>query len=202
MSKKTDDVITRGITWSEKDPDIAGLVLYGSVARGRSHASSDVDLVIITRTGKRDQVWNKRAKIATRLLDAELAWSHDLPWQGDYRFQAWRSDLLGVDLTIDDGYAHWHETFNAGQPTVVAGDVTLPAQTNHGRRRITPDMEVWVWFLGNHNQLQQDRAWDAYCQLIQLLNTRLRPLTDQTQLATLAPARHVGASRSNSTCDP
>lgn len=99
-------------------------------------------------------------------------------------------NLLGIDLTIDDGHVEPHDTFSTGQPSVIAGDLVLPDQTAHSAHHTTTDiaMETWIWFLGIHNQLQQRRDWDAYCQLIQLLDARLRPLLDDVELAALTPA--------------
>lgn len=79
ITDKTDRIVNRAVDWSQTDPDVAGLVLCGSAAQGRTHSTSDVDLVIVTRPGRRDHIWNVRAKIASQLLQADIAWSHDLP---------------------------------------------------------------------------------------------------------------------------
>lgn len=145
--------------------------------------------VVVASSGSRDQLWNDRLGIASRLLGGEVAWSHDLPWQGDFRYQAWRSDLLGVDLTFDEGRVEPHETFASGEPDVIAGDLSLPAFTEPDRRAAVAalDMETWIWFLGVHNQLRQGRVWPAYCQLVELLDARLASLVDRSQLQVLAP---------------
>lgn len=190
MTVRTDALLGRAKDWYAEDRDIVGLVLYGSAATGRTHDTSDVDLVVVTRPGCRDQVWARRHTIAERLLDQEPAWSHELPWQGDYRFQAWRSDLLGVDLTFDDSVVGDHETFATGQPIVIAGRLTIPPTT--GPDRTEPirelDLETWIWFLGIHNQLRQGRAWDGYVQLINLLDTRVRPIMEPAELTELLPS--------------
>lgn len=135
-------------------------------------------------------MWANRAEIASQLLSSRVAWSHDLPWQGEHRYQAWRQDLLGVDLTFDEGLVEDHETFRQGQPIVIAGDLTLPPLTDEDPRTeaLSLDMETWSWFLGIYNQLQQERSWDAYCQLVQLLDSRIRPLLDdEPTLTALVP---------------
>jgi len=189
MTDKTDALIARAVAWSHDDPDLTGLVLYGSAARGRTHEASDVDLVLVTRAGRRDQVWARRHQIAEQLLDHNVASSHELPWQGDYRYQAWRADLLGVDLTLDDGTLAQHETFATGQPTVIAGQLTIPPAniTSPARQAAELNLETWIWFLGIHNQLQQDRTWDAQVQLVNLLDSRLAPLISNYELVALAP---------------
>lgn len=57
---------------------------------------------------------------------------------------------------------------------MIAGDLVLPDQSARSAHHTTPDiaMETWIWFLGIHSQVQQRRDWEAYCQLIQLLDAR------------------------------
>ncbi|GAB3755757.1 nucleotidyltransferase domain-containing protein [Microlunatus parietis] len=189
MTERTDGVIERARAWAAEDPELLGLVVYGSVAQGRTHELSDVDLVVVTAAGSRERLWDRRLEIAARLLAEPVAWSHELPWQGQHRFQAWRSDLLGVDLTFDEGRVEQHDVFATGQPKALAGDVIIPTPDPPDPRGQAKalDAETWIWLLGIHNQLRQGRTWDAYVQFTALLDTRLATLLGPEEVAALVP---------------
>lgn len=194
MTAKTDELIRRALAWQEDDSAVLGIVVYGSAAHGRTHELSDVDLVVVMATGTREKAWIDRQAIAERLLDDVISYAHDLPWQGDYRYQAWRSDLLGVDLTFDEGRLEPHEVFATGEPKVLVGDVIIPTQPRADpvARAEELDGETWVWFLGIHNQLHQGRTWDAYVQFTTLLDSRMTNLLPVTAVVDLVP-RDMGS---------
>lgn len=66
--------------------DLRALWLYGSRARGESHAESDVDLLVIADGGRERYqrlAWDMSEEIATALEESPFAYSvqvHDLEW--------------------------------------------------------------------------------------------------------------------------
>lgn len=175
----TDQIVGRATRWAAGDESVQAVVLYGSVHRQQVHPHSDFDLVIVSRRGRREQLWRAREEVAAALLGQPAAWSHELQWQGPYRFQAWTPSLAAVDLTFDEGDIEDHNVL-AGGYAVLYGSVEstqkhLPAAAD-AKVGEEMDGETWVWLLGPHGWLWQGRYWEVYSGLVQLIDARLRPL--------------------------
>lgn len=96
-------VVDRARDWAQQDERIVGALVHGSAARGDVTPLSDVDLVVVTGQGRRDQVWADRHQISEQLLDAEVVLAREVPHQRPYRWQARTADLRMLDLTLDEG---------------------------------------------------------------------------------------------------
>ncbi len=184
----TDRVVETARQWATQEPAVAAVVVYGSVHDRRVHAHSDVDLVVVVRPGQRDRIWSERHAVAALLLGEPPAWSHELGWQGPYRYQAWTPSLISVDLTFDEGELEDHAVLAEGF-TVLHGTVADPDAGNGETPSASTGEELqgetWVWLLGLHGRLLQERYWEVFSGLIQLLDTRIRPLLPPGEFSAL-----------------
>ena len=183
MNASHEEMIGRAVAWGQEAEEATGLVLYGSLAQGRGRRLSDLDMVVVTRSGDRKAIWHRRMEIAAAVLGQPVAWSHELDWQRPYRFQAWTADLAAVDLTFDEEAVE-------PSPTLVNGYRVLVDKTDiaaHLARGLADldaaehdanavDASTWVWFLGLHGWLEHGRRWQVYTNLVQLIDSRLAPL--------------------------
>lgn len=176
-------MIGRAVAWGENADEVAGLVLYGSLAQGHGRQWSDLDMVIVTRPGDRQATWDRRQEIATAILGQPVAWNHELDWQRPYRFQAWTMDLAAVDLTFDEGVAEASPTLANGY-RVLVDKTDIAAALAAGLERLEPaghdpnefDASTWVWFLWLYGRLEHGRCWHVCTSLVHLIDTRLVPL--------------------------
>jgi predicted nucleotidyltransferase len=90
--------------WSRAEPCVRAAIVYGSVAQGTADEESDLDLILVTEPGRRDELWARRAEFAEFVLDGPVRWPHELPWQRSFRFQAW-GEPGQLDLSVDEEYA-------------------------------------------------------------------------------------------------
>lgn len=104
MSASTrQEIIRRAEEWARRDERVSGAFVHGSAARGDLTALSDVDLVVVTRPGRREEIWADRDRLCRDLLEAPVVVAYDVPHQRPYRWQARTADLRMLDLTVDDG---------------------------------------------------------------------------------------------------
>jgi uncharacterized protein len=113
---RVERLLERAIAWAHRQPDIAGLALVGSWARGTARSDSDVDLVVLT--SHRDRY----------LSDDD--WAATLGAAGVLHSQAWgplteRRLLLDGGLEVEVGIA---------EPAWAATDPVDP-----GTRRVVTD---------------------------------------------------------------
>ena len=186
MEQVHEQLVAAATGWGEQTTGVAAMVLYGSLAQGRGHPLSDVDLVIVAQPGRREALWSNRVDVASALLGRPVAWSHELPWQRPYRYQAWAADLTQVDLTFDEERIDPSPTLLHGYRVLVdktgaTGDLAADLDQLTGKLTPQPDPgeldgSTWVWFLGIHGWLQNGRCWQAYTNLLHLIDTRIAPL--------------------------
>src|SRR5438132_8303322 len=105
MADLTARLCERARQWAVEDERVAAAIVYGSVAQGQSNDLSDLDLLVVARPGQRDQLWLEREQLAERILGAGAIFQQEPSWQRPFRYQAWRSDLVEIDLTYDESAA-------------------------------------------------------------------------------------------------
>ena len=187
MEHVHEQLVAAATDWVEQTTEVTAIVLYGSLAQGRGHPLSDVDLVIVAQPGRREALWSNRDDVAAALLGQPVAWGHELPWQRPYRYQAWAADLKQVDLTFDEESIEPSPTLRDGfrvlvDKTGATGKLATDLDQLTGQlesQQPDPgelDGSTWVWFLGIHGWLQNGRCWQAYTNLVQLIDTRIAPL--------------------------
>lgn len=96
-------IVERAREWAHRDERILGAFVHGSAARGDVTPLSDVDLVVVARPGRRDEIWAEREPITQTLLGAEVVEAHEVPHQRPFRWQARTADLQMLDLALDEG---------------------------------------------------------------------------------------------------
>ena len=81
------------------DPELVGLLLLGSVAAGEGDALSDLDVVVVARSGRFPAAWERRERL--REGAPLVAWDHLLSDRPDCGLVVWlTSDLVLVEALI------------------------------------------------------------------------------------------------------
>jgi hypothetical protein len=176
---------------------VAGLIVYGSTARGEDDELSDLDLVVVTSGWTREAVWGERQRIAETIFGQPVVWEQELPWQRRYRYQAWRGDLAQLDVTFDEGAPSAPDALREGHLLIVDKvgiaphlSALLSTQADYDAR--TFDGSTWVWFNWIYGRLRKGQFWLARTNLTTLVEERIRPL-----IATAAHAVESSTTRSD-----
>jgi predicted nucleotidyltransferase len=177
------ECLERARDWVTHDHRVAAALVYGSVAHGADDEFSDLDLVIVTRTGERDDVWEERKEIAGRLLHAAVAWGQEPVWQRAYRYQVWRHDLVEVDLTFDEGHVEPWQGLVAGFETLIDKDGVVERLRHDLAAWHRPEFNApafdggtWMWLNWLDARLRREQLWVVRAGLFDTLNTRVLPL--------------------------
>jgi predicted nucleotidyltransferase len=97
------EIVERAREWVHRDERVLGAFVHGSAARGDVTPLSDVDLIVVARPGRREEIWAERDQIGRTLLGAAVAAAHEVPHQRPFRWQARTADLRMLDLALDEG---------------------------------------------------------------------------------------------------
>jgi predicted nucleotidyltransferase len=100
------EIVERAREWVHHDERVLGAFVYGSAARGNVTPLSDVDLIVVARPGRREEIWAERDQISRTLLGAAVVTAHEVPHQRPFRWQARTADLRMLDLALDEGAIH------------------------------------------------------------------------------------------------
>lgn len=178
-----DELAARARTWGESDERVGALIVYGSVAQGRADVFSDLDLIVVARPGQREALWSERAGTGDRLLGEPSAWNQEPYWQRPFRYQAWRADLAGVDLTFDEGRAQPWEALPLGFDALVDRDGIVAALEKHlaGWQpeefdAVAADGGTWVWLNWLLGRLRHGELWFVRCEVMKVLRRQVVPL--------------------------
>lgn len=171
-------------SWAANDRRVAAAIVYGSVAAGTDHQYSDLDVVLVAHDGDRESLWRDRAQVAREVLGDVVAWSHEVPWQRPYRYQAWGDGFdVMVDLTFDEGApdlwrgvveayeivtasAEIEETLRQQLAGWTAGSVDAPAL----------DERAWPWLGYLDANLRKGNTWMVRAGLHDFLDAHVLPL--------------------------
>lgn len=205
------ELLSRARDWAEADDRVAALIVHGSVAQGTADDWSDLDLVVVAREGARDNLWAEHAQTADRILGTAALWSQYPTWQRPYRYQAWRSDLVELDLTLDEGDAEPWDSLARGFAAPLDRTGVADRLRDALRDRPVPEHDAvaldggtWVWLNWLAGRLRHGRHWFVRNGIADTLNTRVLPMlgTDPYHLeSTLddADRRRVRAAYPHST---
>lgn len=181
-----DEIVERARAWARTDERVLAALVHGSVARGDTTPLSDVDLVVVTRPGLREQLWAERDALARRLLAADVAVAHDVPHQRPFRWQARTAGLQMLDLSLDDGeLAMWPGLAGEVEFLVDRGgvrahrDAWLASVDRRGPDVVAGDDQVWsilAWLAGG---LLHGRVWLVRWGITDLLGQRVIPVRGQ-----------------------
>jgi predicted nucleotidyltransferase len=97
------EIVERAREWADQDARVLGAFVHGSAARGDVTPLSDVDLIVVARPGRREEIWAERDQLSRTLLGAEVVEAHEVPHQRPFRWQALTADLRKLDLALDEG---------------------------------------------------------------------------------------------------
>jgi hypothetical protein len=112
-------------------PELAGLLLLGSFARGESDSLSDVDFVVVVEPGGFDDAWARRHRLHP---DGVTCWDYPRPDDREVAAHRW----LTEDLVLFDGLIASPSGTRVAEPLVVlVGPVTLA----DGMTRFDPTAE-------------------------------------------------------------
>jgi predicted nucleotidyltransferase len=80
------EIVERAREWVHQDERVLGAFVYGSAARGDATPLSDVDLIVVARPGRREEIWSERGQISRTLLGAAVVEAHEVPHQRPFRW--------------------------------------------------------------------------------------------------------------------
>jgi Nucleotidyltransferase domain len=100
---RVSEIVERAREWVRQDERVLGAFVHGSAARGDVTPLSDVDLIVVARPGRREEIWAERDQIGRTLLGAAVVEAHEVPHQRPFRWQAYTADLRKLDLALDEG---------------------------------------------------------------------------------------------------
>jgi hypothetical protein len=183
MGLRAEELRERAAAWAREDDDVLAGLVYGSVADGTANADSDLDLIVVARPGRRAALWQRREQIGAALLGGPAAWSHELPWQRPYRYQAYDPHLTAVDMTIDEErVAPWPALAKGFIVLADKGDVaaSLRAELADWHQ---PEFDAaafngntWAWLNYLHGRLGHGETWIVRYGVADTLQHRVIPL--------------------------
>jgi predicted nucleotidyltransferase len=173
----------RAREWATEDERVAAAFVYGSLARAQTHDLSDLDLLIVAQPDQRDALWREREALAERVLGTPAIFRQEPSWQRPFRFQAWRADLVEVDLTYDEGTAVVWEGIASGFLVLVdrggiAGRLRTAASAWQRPEFDAAmfDTGTWPWLLWLLGRLRHGQHWMVRYGVMDTLNNRVLPL--------------------------
>ncbi|MCI0687178.1 MAG: nucleotidyltransferase domain-containing protein [Sporichthyaceae bacterium] len=173
----------RATGWAQEHAAVRAAIVYGSLAHGLADEWSDLDLVLVAEPGRRDELWAQRAQFAEVVLGVAPVWSHELPWQRAYRYQAWDADGAELDLTVDEEQVTPAAVHTRGFRALVdrAGVADRLTAALAGWR--APEFDAaghdggtWAWLLWLHGRLRHGERWVVRYGLHDTLTSRVIPL--------------------------
>jgi hypothetical protein len=100
-------------------PQLAGLLLLGSFARGGADSLSDVDFIVVIEPGRFDEAWEKRHDLHP---EGSACWDYPRPDNREVAAHRW----LTPDIVLFDGLISTPSGARVADPLVVlVGDVGL-----------------------------------------------------------------------------
>jgi predicted nucleotidyltransferase len=185
-----DEIVERARAWACTDERVLAALVHGSVARADATPLSDVDLVVVTRPGLREQLWAERDDLTRRLLGSDAAVAHEVPHQRPFRWQARTASLQMLDLTLDDGeLAMWPGLAGEVEFLVDRGgvrahrDAWLAGNDRADYDVVGSDDQVWsilAWLAGG---LLHGRVWLVRWGITDLLGQRVVPVSGRDAIA-------------------
>ena len=102
MTPEQEAIVDRARAWAEREARVRALLLTGSLGRGAGDNLSDLDLVIVSQPGLRDELWTELRPI-TEQLGRPLGLFRDIPWPDPFIAIVLYDGPTKVDLFFRDG---------------------------------------------------------------------------------------------------
>jgi hypothetical protein len=112
-------------------PQLAGLILLGSFARGEADSLSDVDFIVVIEPGRFDEAWEKRHGLHSHVASC---WDYPRPDSREVAAHRW----LTPDLVLFDGLIATPSGTRVADPLVALVGNVGPAD---GMTRFDPSAE-------------------------------------------------------------
>jgi predicted nucleotidyltransferase len=170
-------VLDAARAWAADEPRVRALLLKGSLGRGGGDERSDLDLVIVAESGRRDELWAERRAIAER-LGRPLGLFRDVAlWEPPNLAIALYAGPLKVDLFFQDGEVEPSGWLLEGFEALVDKDevgAQLRARLESFRpRALDPlhddlaelDAHAWDFALWLDRKLELGERWAVYLEL-------------------------------------
>lgn len=183
MAIPAEQMVERAAAWAESEPAIRAMIVYGSVAQGTADEDSDLDVIMVTKPGERDSLWERREQISDLIHGCRAVWHLEPTWQRPYRYQSLTETLAELDLTMDEGHAHaWAALARGFRPIIDKAEVTA---------RLRSDLAAWqpreydapashpvplLWLNYLRGKLRHGEAWAVRYGVMDTLSNRILPL--------------------------
>jgi predicted nucleotidyltransferase len=159
-------------------------LVKGSLGRGQADALSDVDLIIVSKPGRRDALWRDRRALP-EALGKPVAVFKDAPWHGPYIAIAIFEGPLKVDLTFEDGEVPPEEWLAEGYLVLLdRGGVDARLRRRLASYHPPPfraedlvelDGHAWDWAWWLYVKLARGERWLVYVELAKYLESIVIP---------------------------
>lgn len=173
----------RAAEWIRAEPSVRAGVVYGSVARQQADEDSDLDLILVSEPGRREQLWERRGEVASAIHERDVVRVQEPLWQRQFRYQSWDDQLSELDLTFDEEYAAAWPALKRGfvmlaDKADVAEQLTedLAALSPHAFDAVGYDNGTWFWLNYLHGRLRHGETWLVRYGVMDTLNNRVVPL--------------------------
>lgn len=155
------------------------LLLKGSLGRGQGDERSDLDLVVITQSGRLAEVWRDRRAIAAQLGDW-LGGFDEMPWQAPHTFIGFYDGPVKADFFFQEGSPEPDPWLRDGFAVLVDPDglaAALRADLAGAGEAVdldTFDAHAWDWLWWMDVKLGRGgEAWLVYVELVRFAETML-----------------------------
>lgn len=172
-------VIAAATRWAERDDRVRALLLKGSFGRRGADARSDVDLLVVSKAGRRDELWSERRPIAER-LGGWLGGFDEVAWQAPYTFIGFCTGPVKVDFFFQEDEPDPDPWLRDGFRSLFDPDrLTERLRERLGTESPRPDLSdfdthAWDWLWWVHIKLRDEaQLWLSYIELIKFVETML-----------------------------
>ena len=172
-------LIAAATGWAQADERIRGLLLKGSLGRGEGDERSDLDLVIVTRPGRLEELWAERHRTAER-LGHWLGGFDEVPWQAPNTFIGFYDGPVKVDFFYQEAEPHPDAWLRDGFVVLVDPDgLAQPLRERLAREPVMPDLDCfdthawdWLWWM-DVKLSRGGESWLVHIELVKFVETML-----------------------------
>jgi len=174
-----DALVAAASEWAAADERVRALLLKGSLARGDLDERSDLDLIVVTRPGRLDELWAERRAIAEG-LDRWLGGFDEVAWQAPHTFIGFYDGPVKVDFFYQEAEPDPDPWLRDGFVALVDPDGladALPARlAGAGGAPDLSDFDAhawdWLWWM-DVKLTRGGQAWLVYIELVKFVETML-----------------------------
>ena len=178
-TSRQDALIAAATDWATRDERVRALLLKGSLGRGEGDERSDLDLVVVTRPGRLEELWAERERTAAG-LDRWLGGFDEVPWQAPNTFIGFYDGPLKVDFFYKDGEPAADPWLRDGfvalfDPEGLASGLGERVAAASGLPELDgfdPHAWDWIWWM-DVKLSRGGQSWLVYLELVKFVETML-----------------------------